>query len=711
VSRSYCGMMVLIVSVGLWLVLAAPVQAQSQDQSQDQSQPEEQADQEEVQQDRLGDQPTGAAADTLVAPADSSVVRSLSALNAQAQSGLQQELDSEPFLQSFDVEPSSGIGAEVRKVRYWGELSSTASLEKNARVTATAGYSWDEYRKQDKTVELRDGTVNHNTGTAFPFIMSMNVNWNWKEDQTVNSAGVFNVNKSDVKRGSINLRKPDITMGFMKHAVFLDGSLRDQKGESQGKRTDSSEGISAGGLASTYKVLSSMTLATGIWRQHNKGEGALGEETSPISTDEDSLRFGTFYRRGLWKGYFNVKRTNYIRRYLDYNRNTAGLVDTTTPGVQKIVNELEEKDAISLEWANQFRLGRVGVGWYMARDTGTHGYQASGVGDRERLQDQVTADLSYRYSAQDSVTFSFGYLWKWDDQRVRDATAARGRQINKKRDFFFDWNQHLFQRTSLYFKFSQGLSQDIAENRFNENDRDRLETHSSLQVSSDWEGRFRANMLFSYRQVQDLSIRESRSSNNNVKDTFEISPGYAWPVASWVSFQQNFLISIQYTEFVFSYLPQVSRDNNYNKRGTLNTKVSFTLNERLKLIVSHDYNARFNATRTMTDATGKEFYHIDLEQRISTLDFAMSYQASPWLKLEGATFRTKDVKDSFGRTDSTVDNRSGEVWLGATVNKSWGHKNPLTLAGTARNYHAYGPNVQESNKEYWDANLTLSWQF
>jgi hypothetical protein len=175
--------------------------------------------------------------------------------------------------------------------------------------------------------------------------------------------------------------------------------------------------------------------------------------------------------------------------------------------------------------------------------------------------------------------------------------------------------------------------------------------------------------------------------------------------------QQNLLLSIQFTDYVYSELPQVSREDDYNKRGTLTTKVILHPSERLEVIVSNNYNARFNATRTGQDAAGNNKYHVDLEQRINTIDLAIVYEASPWLTLEGATYRTKDEKENFGRTNQIIDNRSGEIWLGGTVNKRWGSKNPIVLSGTARKFHAYGPNVQESNKEYWDANLVLSWQF
>ncbi len=701
------GLGVLILSIGLWLAAVQPVLADDQAAGNGSSPEEEGA---------VSGNPdfagTPAGTDSTAA-ADSTRTVNLSGIVAQPPDVMLPALEDadRPLIESWTFEPRTGIGAEVRRVRYWGELGSNMRLDKGAVVNITGSYSTEDYRKQDKTVEKKDGTLTHNTGMALPVATSLNLGWSWMEDRTVNSAGVANLNKNDTKRGSLTLSKREIYLLNVKNDFVVDGSVNDQKGESQRQRIDSSSNSLAGGWRAGIPLMWGFSLATGVFRRHSTGNDFLGDQTSPSSSDEDSLRAGVYYRRGLWQGRVTVRRSNFDRRFLDYNRNSNGLVDTTAVGVQKIVDELEQKDAVSYEWSNQVRLGRFNVGWLMARDTGVHGFQASGVGDRERLQDQVTTDLSYRYAALDSVKISMGYLWKWDDQIYKDATAPRGKQINQMRDFGLEWSQHLSRRTKLLLKYSESLSQDIAEKRFNENDRDRHETFGSLRADSDWDGRFKANMVFSYRQIQDLSIRTSRSANNNIKETYEITPGYHWPLSSWITLQQNFLLSIQFTDYVFSQLEQVNRDDDYNKRGTLNTNLIFSPNRRLVVTVSHNYNARFNATRTTTDAAGNKLYHIDLEQKINTIDLALTYEVSPWFTLDGATFRTKDVKETFGRTNSTIDNRSGEIWLGGTVNKRWGSQNPLVLSGTARKYLAYGPNVQESNKEYWDANLTLSWQF
>jgi len=494
------------------------------------------------------------------------------------------------------------------------------------------------------------------------------------------------------------------------HGLYLSGSIDDLQGENQGQRNDVANAIMSGAVRSKKSIVDGLSVATSLDEERSEGDRALGLTTSPSTADGDSLGGGVFFQRGNWESSFRVRQSNYNRRYLDYRRNSNGIIDTFQVA-QKIVEELERQDALSLEWVNEYYYRRVGIKTALARDVDEQDYRVSGVGLKENHQDEVVVNLSFRYSSKDSVTFRHKYLWKWDDQTYKGATVSRGRQISQRREFDMTVQQRVFAHTNATVKYSAGLTQDFAENQFNDNDRDRYVVDSSVKLATDWSGKFRTSMSLSYNHVEDISIRQSRSANNNEKDTYEIVPGYFWPLAGWLDLQQDFRISIQFTNYVFSGYPGVSRQDDYNKRGNLNTRVTLRPNPRLSCTISHDYSAKFNASRTRTDVTGTDFYARDLEQRISTIDLALTYRATEWFKLEGASYRTKDLKDTFGVSPNTRDTRSGEIWLGAVVNKTWGSTRNKVLAATVRRYYANGPNVQESNAQYWDADMSFRWKF
>jgi hypothetical protein len=404
-----------------------------------------------------------------------------------------------------------------------------------------------------------------------------------------------------------------------------------------------------------------------------------------------------------------VTRSNFERRYLDFRKNSQGLIDTV--GVDedlKIVQELETKDAMTLEFENQLRLGILSFRSLASRTTDDLDYAANGQGLKQRHLDKFELGSGARVGV-DSVAVTYTYGWTWDDQRIQGATANRGRQYNKAREFEFVWTRPLFADTQFKLRTYEGLFQDIAEFEHNQNDKDRYQNDFSVELGRRWLGRFSTNLLYSFRSSEDRSIRETRSSNNNIKTSYEIAPDYTWEVADWVTLGQVYRVYIQYTDYVYDYLESVSRDDNYNKRGNLTTKVTLTPTRRLEVIIRHDYNKKFNATKAGTSVAGGTFYSRDLNQTISKLDLGFSYKVVPGVTVEAATYRTRDDQTRFGRSTNETTDYSGEIWVGTKVDRQIG--DGFQVSAVIRKYNAFGPAVTETSADYWEADAWVKWEF
>ena len=654
-----------------------------------------------------------AAAASAAAPADSAAAPAggLAALVAgapsyqQAAAALPPGL---PYLLTWTRDPSVSARAQVRKVNYGGALVSELSFRDMSKFKQDVTWSWDDYRRQDKTVEKRNGKIDYNTDLSKSYSARVMLSDSWTEDRSVNSAGVTNLNKQDLKQASLNLTREAIHVGDVENTLTLTGKLVDQQGEQQNQRIDYSEAELNGAWRGAYRPSSWMSVHTGVWGTTQSGDRTLGEDSSSSSADGDSLRAGVYYERRRLTGGFSVVNSSFSKRYLDYRRNSNGIIDTI--GVQqKIVQELEKNDAVSFTLDNAYDLGRLDLTSKLSRDLSENSYRSSGIGRKERHQDNANLGAKFRVGRLDSLVATYGYLWKWDDQTYKGASLARGRQISKRRDVTFSWIHDLFRDTDLSATYKTALTQEIAENEFNTNDRDRLEESFSVDMKTVWSRGDQVALSFVYRSVEDISIRRERSSNNSIKETYEVVPSYKWALADWLTLGQDFRLWIQYTDYTFSDLDYVSKDDTYNKRGNLTSTVKINPNDRLELTIIHDWQNKSNATSTGTDATGSTFYFTEKEQRISKIDFTMSYKASDWLSLYGTTYQNKDVTDSFGNTVTTRDQRSGRVGVGGTITKSWGQSK--TLKAIVRKYAAYGPSVQETSKDYWDADIKFSWRF
>ena len=668
------------------------------------------------------------AADTLVAaPADSvageqpslpqglgpglSAAAMAAAQSASSHSVSVKQEDSQPFVVRFENAPKAGIKSDVRVNKYYGQLDTNLEMEASSKFSSTLKYSWDDFRQQEKTIEARGAQALYTAGNMLPVKFSANGSWDWTEDKTVNNAGLANRSKRDLKMGTLKVGKPKFDFGPLKAIVNAGAGINDQKAINKKQVNNFDEAFLDGGVQLGTSLAPGLTVAGRAYGKSVDGDRTLGDSTAPSSARGDSAGVGVYFDQSFATGRLAITRSNFDKRYLDYKHNSTGQIDTVgLDEFDKVVDELETKDALTLKFENEMRLGRFGLQTDLSRETNEHAYSASGVGSKKRQTDKADFALTFG-TRRDSFALSYQYGWKWDDQRIKNASENRGRQYIKNRLLEFYYGRELFQATDLVFKTRHGLDQDIAQHEFNSNDKDRLRSEVALEIDRDWPGRFKTKLLFSFKRNEEVSIRSTRSSNNNIKESYEVSPGYNWTISDWLTLSQKYRVYIQYTDYIYSDLESVNRNDNYNKRGNLNTIVVIQASRRLELAVRHDYNKRSNATRVLTDATGTIYYHTDQRQTINKIDFGAVFKVAPDVTLEAATFRTRDFKRTFGSSVRESEVFSGEIWIGAKVDHTWGTDNPLQLSALVKKFNAFGPSVTEASSDYWEADVWLKWEF
>ncbi len=644
------------------------------------------------------------------APADST--SGLSALQqARSQVAAGAFPDDGRFFLGLTQEPKAGIRANVQKYTWFGQSTTTALFRSSAQAVGTLEWSWDRYRKQQKTVDSRKGGLTYNFGKQIPLVTTIDGSWNWSEDRTTNTAGYANLFKVDNKLVNLTSSQQKFQALGLMNSVRLGANYNDQAGLNQNQRSEFREGTVQGGVQSGWAMSPGVIVAGRLSGTATGGTRLLADLSSPSSAHGDSVGVGVYFNRGIGTGSIAMTRSSFEKKYLEFRRNANGLVDTVgLDDADKVVTELETRDALSLDLRHAFRIGDFG-GTLAASHTTDDQAVATGVaGLKQRAQDSADMTLTYA-SGRDSLV-AFGKVGEsWDDQRIKAATASRGRQFVRRREFQFNWYRTLFKATKMNLQYHEELTQDVAENRFNENDKDRLQADFAAKVERAWADRFRTNMVFSFRQTRDISIRGSASSNNNQKDSYELVPGFSWNLAPWITLDQNYRLYIQYTDYLYSYLPTVTRKDDYNKRGDLVTKIVLVPNQRLRFTVRHDSNRRFNATKSVEDAAGSSFYHRDLEQDISKIRLDMVYTVTPGVTFECGTYRTRDDKTSIGRTDSVTRTDSGEIVVGTRVDRTWGLKKEIEVSAMVKKINAYGPSVTASSADFWEADVWLKWLF
>ncbi len=615
--------------------------------------------------------------------------------------------------------PEVGVTANVNQVDYTVRWANSVKARDGGTINNNFGLGMDTFRRQDRTTETRNASIDYGSGQLMPVVLSAQARIDWSEDITTNTGGITNVNARKVRRVGLGVSRTQLLTGLISHNLMGGGYYNDQNAVNQQQINNFREGEINGAIRSGAPIAEGINVATriyGIWRD---GESVLSGFESPSSTLGDSLGAGAYYKRTLLQGAIVATQSSFDKRYLDFRRNSNGLIDTTESnlpaGASKVVQELEENDALDLKWDNTITVGSAKLVSKLVHTTQRERYRESAVGRKEKSEDILELRFTVPVGA-DSFAIGYKYNLRSDDQRIADASANRGRQDNKVREFSADWFRDVFSRTTLSARYQTELRQDIAEavdgEPFNQNDRDRLSQNVRIRLEAVWPGVFSASLLGEYQAIDDISIRESRSANNNLKTTYEIAPSYRLFIGPRLTLNQTFRIYIQYQDYTFVDYPGVNKEDGFNKRGNLGTSLSWEPSDRLSVDLKHDYNQKYNGKRTSRDATGAAFYRRDQDQFINRIELGMAWAATDWLDLSTATYRTKDVVKRFGSTNTEDTRYSGELWVGGVIKHSWGPTaRPLVLDATIRRYLAYGPNVTDTSDDYWRADVTMKWTF
>ena len=271
----------------------------------------------------------------------------------------------------------------------------------------------------------------------------------------------------------------------------------------------------------------------------------------------------------------------------------------------------------------------------------------------------------------------------------------------------------LFRKTKLNLRYHEGLSQEIAQNQFNENDKDRHQSDFSARMERTWASKFRTTMVFAYQQIQDFNIRESRSSNNNVKELLRAFAGICLDHLAMAEPGPE-LPGLHPVHRLFLFRVRSGQP------GRTTTTSGATWPPRWLSIRPAGWTSPCGTTTT--SVSGHQVRHrrrpaTCTTAGISTRRSARSKCPCHFPGRPGSHARGVHLPDQ-GRPGNLrhrppprpepVRGRCGPASRCAS---RWFQKNPLELSAMVRKYNAFGPSVTETSSDYWEADIWLKWEF
>ena len=123
-----------------------------------------------------------AAADTAAAEPPRGGLSSL-AKQTQASAPADTAAVADPFFSKCTNTPEAHVKADVTKVQYGGKLGNTVAVRGGGTITDNYGYTYDSYRRQNKTVENRTAQGGYSSGKLLPVVINMQGSVNWTDQR------------------------------------------------------------------------------------------------------------------------------------------------------------------------------------------------------------------------------------------------------------------------------------------------------------------------------------------------------------------------------------------------------------------------------------------------------------------------------------------------------------------------------------------------
>jgi hypothetical protein len=209
-------------------------------------------------------------------------------------------------------------------------------------------------------------------------------------------------------------------------------------------------------------------------------------------------------------------------------------------------------------------------------------------------------------------------------------------------------------------------------------------------------------------RYETINIDSTLSGDNRVDYKYQVGPTITVRPAAWVSITQDYILKIEYTDFVFT------EDKNYlNRTTTLSTRADFTLFPALRLGVRHGYYMRDTGSYLMRE--GGKRYSPTNDTRDNTLDFDFNYEVMPGFDLKLSSGFNIQKGRVFGAENgkkivvSTSTFESGDMIAGFTRTMGFGEFGGISLDVSYVRF--YGPYITPEKKEYFEANSTITLKF
>ena len=444
----------------------------------------------------------------------------------------------------------------------------------------------------------------------------------------------------------------------------------------------------------------------GGWISGRRETSDIGKARfGPLRSNADSLNAGLSYGAGAKKT-LKVAYSVYNgvdRKVMPPLGNTYEVLNDPTKAKQEETrNRLEALDISSFLQPFTFLL----LDFKFSHEIVDAAYKVDTRLSNNSESNYLDAAASYQYASEGSVKFTVSTRDDVSDYGPVSLSSYRERE----HIVGVGLNQMIGEPISVTASGSGALKQRFyLKQDQNPRDADYLYYRGDLGFKATTKNRkVSTDVKMTVDRYETINIDNTLSRDNRVDYKYQVGPTITVGPAAWVSISQDYILKIEYTDFVFT-----ENKNYLNRTTSLNTRANFKIFSALRLGFMHGYFMRDTGSYLMRGAGRR--YSPTNDTRDNTLGLDFSYEVSPGFDMKIRSDFSIQRNQVFGSKEgrkivvSTSTVESGGMRAGFTRTKKFGESGDINLDISYMRY--YGPYITPENREYVEANSTITLKF
>ena len=317
----------------------------------------------------------------------------------------------------------------------------------------------------------------------------------------------------------------------------------------------------------------------------------------------------------------------------------------------------------------------------------------------------ISATTEYRFSESGRMSVTASTREKMDDYGPLSLSSF----TEKEKKILMRASQDITDSLSVSLSGNATLRQRFFKKReANPRDADYLRYQLEGSVNASPHPRIRANIGGLVTRNETINIDRTLSGDNRVDYQYRVGPKVQLRPADWLDLSQEYLIKIEYTDFVYK-----ENENYLDRTTTMITNANIKVIRPLGLIIKHVYLMRDSGSYLLRDGIRK--YNRDGENFEYGLFLKARYRPVIDMDLIAeADFRTQEnnrlgFRDGEKVVVNSIVYDSGGLRLGVIRRRKFWESGKIDL--DISYVRRFGPYLSAERREYWIVNSSIAYTF